>query len=132
MTLFFEKLDSIAHRQLQSARTGELYSQSASISELIGLKDVFVHHEIIAPGRRASAPHTHSEQEEMVFVLEGHPTAHLGDQAVQLVPGGFIGFAPGAVDAHYVENQSEGEVRILVISPKIKTDKVRAAMPEGS
>lgn len=34
------------HRELQSSQTGEKYSFSADLSSLLGLKDLFIHHEI--------------------------------------------------------------------------------------
>jgi uncharacterized cupin superfamily protein len=120
----FQSVDTVAHRELKSLRTGELYSHAAVISELIGMKNLFVHHEIIPPGRRASAPHIHSEQEEMIFVLEGTPIARFGDQAIQLNAGAFMGFKPGGPDAHFVENKSAEDVRLLVISPKRNADQV--------
>jgi uncharacterized cupin superfamily protein len=102
------------HTQL-SSKNKEPYSKSAVLSELFGFQDLFVHHEILEPGKRASAPHRHTLREEMVFVLEGNPTAQVGDQTLQLKPGDFIGFPPSFEALHFIENRTGKECRFLVI-----------------
>jgi uncharacterized cupin superfamily protein len=60
----------------------------------------------------------------MVFVLKGNPTAHIGNQIIQLKPGDFIGFKPTSVDLHFIENTTQEEVEFLVICSSLKTDTV--------
>ncbi len=117
-------IHSLEHRELQSSRTGEKYSLSLDISELVGCKDFFVHHEIIPPGRSASAPHSHSHREEMVVVLEGTPTAHLSGKTFPLKTGDFMRFPPGSENVHFVRNESDAPARILVIASNPETDQV--------
>lgn len=114
----------LAHRELSSVKSGERFSLSAVLTDALGFKKIFVHHEVLPPGRRASAPHTHSSQEEMIFVLKGNPTAHIGDRATRLVPGDFIGFQPGTEKLHYVENSSTDEAELLVIASRDQGDHV--------
>lgn len=125
------KLSQLAHRELKS-RSGEAFSLSAVLSDFLGFKDLFVHHEILPPGRCASSPHSHSHQEEMIVVLEGKPTVHLGSDQAQLEPGDFIGFKPGSDLQHFLENNTREEARVLVISPHSSDDRVQygaAPMP---
>jgi len=103
-----------------SSKTGETFSQSAILHSS---EKLFVHHEILSPGSRASSPHSHSVNEEMVFVLEGFPTLHLGNQATELKPGDFMSFEPGS-ELHFIENRTENSVRILVISSNDPTDSI--------
>jgi hypothetical protein len=42
-----DELGAVEHRELRSARSGETFSLSALLSDLVGFKGVFVHHEII-------------------------------------------------------------------------------------
>jgi len=105
----------LQHEQLISSKSGEIYSRSAILTGLFSYRKIFVHHEVLSPGKRASAPHRHRVQEEMIFVLEGFPTAYLGKQAQQLKPGDFIGFKPGSKELHFIENTTDQEVRFLVI-----------------
>ena len=117
-------LASLVHRELRSERTGEKFSLSATLTESMGFNKLFVHHEILPPGRRASSPHSHSLNEELIFVLEGHPTAVLNDKRIELAPGGFIGFHPGTGELHYLENTTEQEVRVLVAVARDSQDQV--------
>jgi uncharacterized cupin superfamily protein len=112
----------LPHREL-ATRSGELLSHSAVLTEMIGLKDVFVHHEILPAGRRASSPHAHSHQEEMVFVLSGEIRAHCRGETHVLKPGDFYGFPPGEENTHFVENASHEEARFLVIASNPAHDR---------
>lgn len=129
MNLSALNIEAVEHHELKSARSGEKFSLSVVLTDLLNFKDMFVHHEIIPAGRRASAPHTHSRQEEMLFVLEGSPTVHHGTQSVQLRPGDFFGFKPGARDLHFVENNTAGVVRVLVIASNPQDDQVYYETP---
>lgn len=73
--LNINNINTLIHDQLVSADKEEEYSKSAVLSTLIGFKRLFVHHEILLPDRRASAPHRHTHREEMAIVLSGEPTA---------------------------------------------------------
>jgi uncharacterized cupin superfamily protein len=112
------------HQELRSL-SGEAFSLSAVLSEAVGFKDLFVHHEILPPGRRASGPHAHTHREEMIFVLEGFPVAHLGAKRLELKPGDYVGIAPGGEGLHFIENPSDGEVRLLVVASNPAGDQVR-------
>ena len=118
------KITEVPHEELLSAKSGESFSRSAVLTDLLRFKDIFVHHEILAPGKRASSPHRHSHQEEMIFVLQGNPTAHIGEKSIALSVGDFIGFTPSANDLHFVENTTLSEARFLVITPKSENDRV--------
>jgi uncharacterized cupin superfamily protein len=113
----------IEHRELQS-KSAEKFSLSAVLSDLAGFKDLFIHHEILPPGRRSSSPHAHSHREEMIFVLEGEPTAHSGDQAFKMKPGDFLALPPGQDHFHFIENETQHEVRLLVVASNPKDDRV--------
>jgi len=117
-------VNALSHEQLVSSKTGEVFSKSAVLTELFSCQKLFVHHEILSPGKKASAPHRHTTQEELIFVLDGFPTAHLGDQAVRLTPGDFVGFNPGSEDLYFIENTTNEDVRFLVICSKQKDDHV--------
>lgn len=118
----FSKLE---HRELRSSRTGEAYSHSASLFEGLGLKSLFLHHEILAPGRRSSGAHAHSEREEAIIVLEGHVQARLGERTLELGPGDFIVFLPG--EMHVLENVGAATARLLVAASNPPGDQVTYA-----
>lgn len=116
--------DDVEHRELSSQRTGEKFSSSAVLSEILGFKKIFVHHEVLLPGRRASSSHAHTHQEEMIYVLQGNPTAVVNGEAKDLKPGDFIGFSPASPVFHSLENHSSDTVQVLVIASHSADDRV--------
>ena len=115
-------LSQLRHRELISPRTGELFSLSAVLTDALGFKDVFVHHEILPPGRRSSSKHSHSHREEMILVIKGQVTAHLNSGCQLLNPGDYLGFLPG--EPHVVVNETMTSSELLVIASNPSQDKV--------
>jgi uncharacterized cupin superfamily protein len=112
------------HEELRSDRTAETYSLSAVLTEPLGLKDLFVHHEIVPPGRRVCGTHFHTRREEMVFVLEGMVTAFRDGTGVVLGSGDFMGFPPGRGNAYYLANETDVSAVLLVIASNPDDDHV--------
>lgn len=122
MKINFNNLD---HRQLQSSVTAEKYALHASVSQLLGLSQMAIHHEIILPGHRASAKHFHTQKEEFILVIDGEVTAHLvNGEDVLLQKGDALGFKPGVQYAHHIENHSHQPAQLLVISSNLSVDDV--------
>ena len=103
----------------------EKLSHSAILTTLLDFQDIFVHHEIIPPGRRSSSPHYHTHIEEMFIVSEGTPTFHYADKNFMAKPGDFIGFPPGERKLHYIINQSSADARVLGICSKSPFDQTQ-------
>lgn len=74
-----------------------------------------VHHERLPPGRRLSWPHAEADEEEFVYVIEGTPDVWIDGHLTRLKPGDAVGFPAGTGIAHTVLNNSESDVRILVV-----------------
>jgi len=113
MTRIYSLAD-LPTRQLESARTGEQYSLSQSLSDAAGLDCLLIHREVIAPGQRASAPHRHSKKEELFWVLAGVATVVIGPACFEVKAGEFIAIKP-AQDFHYLANQGQEPLIILSI-----------------
>ncbi len=103
-------------RQLRSGKTGEQYSLSAVLSEATG--SLFVHQEILEPGRRSSAPHRHSQGEEMVYMLKGEAIAVEANEEILLKAGDTACFDPSLEQLHWIENRSPEPAEFLVIRPR--------------
>jgi len=116
-------LNEITHHDLLSSNSGETYSKSVVLTEFFDFENIFVHHEILLPGKRSSAPHYHTLREEMVVVLSGLPTCYLGKQKIQMKSGDVIGFKPGLAESHYFKNLSEKIVYLLVICSNHPKDR---------
>lgn len=116
-------LSELDHRKLFSKNNEEL-SSTAVLSDVLGFKDIFVHHEIIPPGKRTSLPHYHTKKEEMIIVLKGTPTVMSGGLATELKPGDFIGFLPNSKIPHFIKNDSNQIAEVLVITSNPEDDQV--------
>ncbi len=98
----------------------ERLSIGAPVGRLAGLTRLGVHVETLPPGRRTSWPHAERDEEEFVFVLEGHPQAWIDGELHALGPGDFVGFPAGTGIAHTILNTSDQTVRLLVGGERIK------------
>jgi uncharacterized cupin superfamily protein len=119
-------LRALALRQLRSSRTGEAFSESAVVSEPLGVTSMFVHYERLAPGLRASAAHSHSAREELVVVLSGRVTAWRDGVEVALGPMDSMAFLPGGA-THYLRNTGDEVAELLVVASNPPNDEVRYA-----
>ncbi len=69
----------------------------------------------LPPGRRSSYPHAESHEEEFVYALEGTPDVWLDGTLYRLKPGDAVGFPPGTGQSHTFINNSDAEIRLLVV-----------------
>ncbi|GGD37691.1 cupin domain-containing protein [Franconibacter pulveris 1160] len=93
----------------------ELFSIGAPLARKMGLTRLGIHHERLPPGRRTSYPHAESEEEEFVYVLEGHPDVWINGELWPLEPGDSVGFPAGTGICHTFINNTSSEVRLLVL-----------------
>ncbi len=100
----------------------ELMSVGAPFGEHFGLGRLGIHHERLAPGRRTSFPHAESAEEEFVYVIEGAPDVWLDGRLYRLRAGEAVGFPAGTGITHTFMNNTEGEVRLLVVGEKPKAE----------
>jgi uncharacterized cupin superfamily protein len=96
----------------------ELHGIGSPLGAATGLAVMGVHHELLPPGRRTSWPHAERELEEFVYVLEGQPQVWLDGEIYDLEPGDGIGFAKGTGIAHTFLNNTDADVRLLVVGEK--------------
>ena len=74
-----------------------------------------IHHERLKPGRRVSWPHAEADEEEFVYVIEGAPDLWVDGEIHRLGPGDGVGFLAGTGIAHTVINNTDQDVRLLVV-----------------
>ena len=123
--------DFIRHwRELEDAdnahypNSDELLSIGAPLAKKLGLKNIGIHHERLLPGRRTSYPHAESHEEEFVFVIEGAPDAWLDGHLHRLEAGDAVGFPAGTGLCHSFLNNTDREVRLLVVGERKAENKV--------
>ncbi len=100
----------------------ELLSIGAAVGKLLGLTRIGIHHERLLPGRRTSYPHAESAEEEFAFVLEGAPDVWIDGTLHRLEPGDSVAFPAGTGICHTFLNNTDSEVRLLVIGEKAKAE----------
>jgi uncharacterized cupin superfamily protein len=100
----------------------ELMSIGAPLARHFGLTRIGIHHERLLPGRRTSYPHAESTEEEFVYVIEGTPDLWLDGVLHRLKPGDAVGFPAGTGQCHTFINNTESEVRLLVVGETPRAD----------
>jgi uncharacterized cupin superfamily protein len=71
----------------------------------------------------SSLHHTHSHQDEFIYVIEGAPTLLTDAGETQLRPGMAAGF-PAAGTAHHLENRTAQDCVLLEIGDRTEGDEV--------
>ena len=99
-----------------------------SLTEALGLGDVAINHYTLEEGERFSGGmHTHVDQEEIFYVIEGTAAFETPDGEVEVEAGEVVRFAPG--DYQSGKNAGDGTAEALALgAPKESTD-VRVPMP---
>lgn len=100
----------------------ELMGIDASLGETLGLTRIGIHHVRLLPGRRTSYPHAESAEEEFVFVIAGEPDVWIDGDLHALKPGDSVAFPAGTGICHTFLNNTEEEVRLLVVGEKPKAE----------
>lgn len=102
--------------------SNELLSQGSPFGKQFGLKRLGIHHELLRPGRRTSWPHAEKTEEEFVYVIEGNPDVWTDGEIHRLSPGDGVGFVPGTGIAHTFINNTDSDVRLLVVGDTNRDD----------
>ncbi|WMY74112.1 cupin domain-containing protein [Buttiauxella selenatireducens] len=102
--------------------SAELFSIGAPLARKLGLTRLGIHHERLLPGRRTSYPHAESSEEEFAYVLEGHPHVWINGHLYPLEPGDSVGFPAGTGICHTFINNTEHEVRLLIVGEANKAE----------
>jgi uncharacterized cupin superfamily protein len=94
------------------------------LGDPFGLKNFGVNHTRLAPGAWSALRHVHSRQDELVYVLEGHPTLVTNDGERTLAPGMCVGFKAGDGNAHHLINRTQVDVVLLEVGDRTAGDAV--------
>ena len=95
------------------------------ISDNIGAKKLGYNLSIVPPGRRSVPFHSHHNQEEMFFILEGSGILRFGDTEYPIGPDDVIACPPGGPEvAHQIINTGSVPMRYLAVSTKEEVEVV--------
>ncbi len=94
------------------------------LGDLFGLTNFGVNLTRITPGGVSALRHTHSRQDEFIYVLEGSPTLITNAGETLLRPGMCAGFKAGTGDGHHLVNRTQSDVTYLEIGDRSAGDTV--------
>lgn len=95
-----------------------------ALGEAFGLKNFGVNLTELAPGAISALRHSHTRQDEFIYVLQGHPTLRTNAGDTRLSPGMCAGFRAGSGDAHHLLNQTDETVVYLEVGDRSVGDAV--------
>ena len=91
------------------------------LGDFFGLKGLGINHTVLDPGAESALLHIHTASDEMVYVLDGHPTLITDEGEVELAPGMCAGFTPNGL-AHHIVNRTDKPVTLLEIGDRPPDD----------
>lgn len=91
------------------------------LGDAFGLSRFGVNLTILPPGAQSALLHRHTEQEEFIYILSGHPTLRTDEGEVPLEPGMCVGFTAGGI-AHQLLNRGREDVHYLEVGDRGTTD----------
>jgi uncharacterized cupin superfamily protein len=94
------------------------------LGDLFGLTGFGVNLTRLAPGGETALRHAHSQQDELVYVVRGHPTLVSDAGETLLGPGECAGFKAGSGDAHHLVNRTDDDVVLLEVGDRTPGDVV--------
>lgn len=110
------------------------------LGDPFGLTNFGVNLTRLPPGAASALRHTHSREDEFIYVLEGEPILVTNTGETALRPGMCAGFKAGSGNAHHLLNRTMRDVVYLEIGDRNPGDTVvypdddlgRAVAPDGA
>jgi uncharacterized cupin superfamily protein len=110
-----------------------------ALGDAFGLSNFGVNLTRLPPGGMSALRHTHTREDEFIYILEGEPILATDAGETQLRPGMCAGFKAGSGDAHHLVNRGGDDVVYLEIGDRNPADTViypdddigRALRPNG-
>jgi uncharacterized cupin superfamily protein len=92
------------------------------LGDVFGLSNFGVNLTELPPGGESALLHRHSEQDEMIYILQGYPTLRTDSGEEVLTPGMCAGFRAGGL-AHQLVNRTGAPVVYLEIGDRTPGDE---------
>ena len=97
--------------------------QKRQLGEFFGLKNFGINLTRLAPNALSSLRHSHTKQDEYVYIVQGNPTLRTDKGSLRLAPGMCAGFPTGTGDAHHLHNETSEDVLYLEIGDRTPGDE---------
>lgn len=108
------------------------------LGDLFELTNFGVNLTTLAPGAVSALRHSHSRQDEFIYIVRGRPTLRTNAGSTSLEPGMCAGFKAASGDAHHLINETEEDVVYLEVGDRTPGDEgsypdddIRAELREG-
>ncbi|MEQ1601470.1 MAG: cupin domain-containing protein [Methylophilaceae bacterium] len=118
--------------------THMLGREKRQLGEQFGLTNFGVNLTRLAPNAVSALRHTHTKQDEFVYILQGRPTLHTNEGQTQLSQGMCAGFKAGTGNGHRLINETAEEVVYLEVGDRTAGDEgnypdddLNASLAEG-
>ncbi|HEY6095807.1 MAG TPA: cupin domain-containing protein [Gallionellaceae bacterium] len=98
--------------------------EKRQLGDFFGLTNFGVNLTRLSPGAGSALRHSHSRQDEFIYILQGHPTLLSDAGETQLSPGMCAGFKAGTGNAHQLLNRTGEEIVYLEIGDRTAGDSV--------
>ena len=98
--------------------------EKRALGDLFGLSNFGVNLTRLAPNAPSALRHAHSKQDELVYILAGHPILVTDEGWTRLSPGRVMGFKAGSGNAHCLINDTTEEVVYLEVGDRMAGDEV--------
>jgi uncharacterized cupin superfamily protein len=95
-----------------------------ALGDAFGLTNFGVNLTRLPPGCMSALRHTHSREDEFIYILEGEPILVTNSGETQLRPGMCAGFKAGSGDGHHLINRGSRDVVYLEIGDRKSGDTV--------
>lgn len=110
------------------------------LGDPFGLTSFGVNLTRLPPGGASALRHTHSREDELIYILEGEPILVTNAGEMPLRPGMCAGFKAGSGNAHHLLNRTMHDVVYLEVGDRDAGDTViypdddigRALAPDGA
>jgi len=93
------------------------------LGDLFGLSNFGVNLTRLSPGAMSALRHSHTRQDEFVYILAGHPTLHTDEGPTRLAPGMCAGFEAGTGNGHHLVNDTTEDVVYLEVGDRSPGDE---------
>jgi len=97
--------------------------EKRQLGDLFGLTNFGVNLTRLAPNAASALRHSHSKQDEFVYILQGRPTLHTDEGRTQLSPGMCAGFKAGTGNGYRLINETTEEVVYLEVGDRTPGDE---------
>jgi uncharacterized cupin superfamily protein len=95
----------------------------SQLGEIFDLANFGVNLTRLAPNSVSALRHSHSKQDELVYILQGHPTLHTDEGHSKLGPGMCAGFKAGTGNGHRLMNETSEDVVYLEVGDRSPGDE---------